>query len=263
MEVSAGNPGRGWTDQRGAMTNFTIAQAVMARSRPQELAARARSTLAGKIELWLAAAFVFLVPVNILRFDAFYFTASDAIALATLAAMVINRSFPVSPMGATTLLWNSGVLIFWSAMLASSLVYGDPTRGVIVSGQYLFAYLLLTYIILARPWNETVLLIKAFVVSTALMCIHGLVAIPILDQRHSSFVSGNGRFLGWVERENECAALIALALPLALWLVASGSARPRWVWICLPLFTAGVALTGSNTGLLGLIFAISMFVVAM
>jgi O-antigen ligase len=85
--------------------------------------------------------------------------------------------------------------------------------------------------------------------------------IDVLKGQGSSFVSGNGRFIGWVERENECASLIALAVPLLLWMVASGCARPRWAWIGVPLFAYGIVLTGSNTGLIGLVFALTVFVV--
>jgi hypothetical protein len=202
-----------------------------------------------------------LTPFNILRFDAFYFTASDAFALAAVFAVVLEKSFAVAPLAVGTLLWNVGIALLCGMLLLSSLIDGDPQRGFIISAQYLYAYFLLAFMIVSRPWNQTVLLMKAFTVSIALMCLHGILVIDILKGEHTIFTSGNGRFIGWVERENECASLIALAVPLLLWLVASGSARPRWAWIGVPLYAYGIVLTGSNTGLIGLVFALGVFVV--
>jgi O-antigen ligase len=214
-----------------------------------------------KIGLWLAMASVFLTPCNILRVDTFYFTASDAFALAAVLAMVLGKSFSPAPLAAGTLLWNAGMALLCGMLLLSSLIHGDPQRGFIISAQYLYAYFLLAFMLASRPWRETVLLIKALICSIALMCLHGILVIDILKQQGTNLTSGNGRFIGWVERENECATLIALAVPLLLWLVASGCARPRWAWIGVPLFAYGIVLTGSNTGLIGLVFALTVFVV--
>ncbi|WP_206534621.1 O-antigen ligase family protein [Mesorhizobium sp. M7D.F.Ca.US.004.03.1.1] len=216
----------------------------------------------GRVEFWLAMASVFLTPFNILRFNAFYFTASDAFALAAVFAVVLGKSFPLAPLAAGTFLWNTGIALLCGMLLLSSMLVGDPQRGFVISAQYLYAYFLLTFMLMSRPWAETVLLIKAFISSIGLMCLQGIVVINVLKEGHGSiYVSGNGRFVGWVERENECASLIALAVPLLLWLVVSGCARPRWAWIGVPLFAYGIVLTGSNTGLIGLVFALTVFVV--
>ncbi|KQV01525.1 hypothetical protein ASD99_04640 [Mesorhizobium sp. Root695] len=214
-----------------------------------------------KIGLWLAMASVFLTPCNILRVDTFYFTASDAFALAAVLAMVLGKSFQPAPLGAGTLLWNTGVALLCGMLLLSSLINGDPQRGFIISAQYLYAYFLLAFMLASRPWSETVLLTKALICSIALMCLHGVLVIDILKQQGTYMTSPSGRFIGWVERENECATLIALAVPLLLWLVASGCARPRWAWIGVPILAYGIVLTGSNTGLIGLVVALTVFVV--
>jgi O-antigen ligase len=231
-------------------------------ARPYRKAAAAplpRAT--GSVALWLAIASVFLTPFNILRFDTFYFTASDAFALVAVFAAILENSLAVAPLAVGSLLWNVGIALLCGMLLMSSLINGDPQRGFIISAQYLYAYFLLAFMIVSRPWDQTVLLMKAFTISIGLMCLHGILVIDILKGEHTIFTSGNGRFIGWVERENECASLIALAVPLLLWLVASGCARPRWAWIGVPLFAYGIVLTGSNTGLIGLVFALAVFVV--
>ncbi|WP_416357616.1 O-antigen ligase family protein [Aureimonas phyllosphaerae] len=213
----------------------------------------------GRLELWLAVGAVFLAPFNILRVDAFYFTASDVLVVATLLARVTNRSFVYAPLGAATPLWNLGIMLLSVMLLASSLLHGAADRGVILWAQYCFAYLLLPYVVLARPWRETILLIKAFLASLVLMCLHGILVVDVLGERNTTFVTGSGRLVGFVERENECASLIAMGAPLALWLTASGSVRGWLRWPLLLLFAYGIALTGSNTGLIGLLLAIAAF----
>ena len=215
----------------------------------------------GGIELFLATVAVFLAPFNILRLDAFYFTASDLFMLAALSARLFSGSFSFAPLGAATPLWNGGMMILSGTLLLSSLSYGDINRGLILLSQYCFAYLLLPYVILARPWSQTVVLMKAFVLSVGLMCVHGIYVMNIVAERNTMFVSGSGRLLGFVERENECAALIALTAPMVLWLTACGKAPGWWRWLLLPLFAYGVALAGSNTGLIGLVLGIAAFVI--
>ncbi|BDA82962.1 hypothetical protein Sa4125_05040 [Aureimonas sp. SA4125] len=210
-----------------------------------------------RIELALAAAAVFLAPVNILRTDAFYLTASDVFATVALLALVMNRTLTFASLGAGTFLWNTGLVLMAGMLFASSLVFGDPTRGVVLSGQYLFAYLLMSHVLLSRTLRETVFLLRVFVASVTLMCVHGIYAVDISLERYTAFVSGSGRLQGFVERENECAALIALTVPLALWLAVTGNMKPVWLLLIIPLFAYAIMLTGSNTGLFGLLYAVA------
>lgn len=226
------------------------------------LAARPRTALEVRrhgLEMFLAGTCAFLAPFNVLRLESFYFTASDAFALAALLVMVLNRSLPVATLGRATLVWNAGFLLFGAMLLASSLVYGQADRGYVILGQYLYAYVILSHVLLSRRWDDTITLMKAFVVSVAVVCLHGVYVIDVIGERNTRFVSGNGRLLGLVERGNECASLIALSVPLLLWMVSSGAVGRRWLLIALPIFLYGIMLTGSNSGLYALVYAVAAF----
>lgn len=213
------------------------------------------------VKLAATCIFSFLAPFNLLRIDAIYFTASDAFATLLLFAMIFDRSLAPSPWGLGNLLWNAGASLFVGALLASSLLYGDSARGFIVSIQYLFAFVLVGYAVLSLPRRDLTLAIKSFILSMMVICLHGIYVINILHENHTRFVSGNGRLLGFVERENECGVLIALTAPLALWLVQSGNGRALWLIVGLPLLTYGVILTGSNTALMTLVYGVAASVV--
>jgi hypothetical protein len=211
------------------------------------------------LELVLALALVALAPVNLLRTDAVYFTASDAIAVVLFVLMILNRSLPASPLGPGTLLWNFGLAGMVVLLLTSGLLYGDTIRSLTVSGQYLFAYFLLSYVVVPRPRDDIVLMMKALVYSIAVMCLNGIYVIDVVGERYTTFVSGNGRYLGFVERENECAALIALSAPLLLWLGFSRKLPWYTVTALLVLDAYAIMLTGSNTGLFALVYAVACF----
>lgn len=213
------------------------------------------------IKRCLACAFAFLAPFNLLRIEDIYFTASDAIALSILLTMLFSRSLSSSPWIFAGLLWSFSASMLVGTLLTSSLLYGNPSRGFIVSSQYLFGFVATGYVVLSLSSRDLILTIKSFVLSIGVVCLHGIYVINIDHQIYTQFVSGSGRFLGFVERENECGALIALAIPLLLWLVQSGNGRFYWLLIGLPLLSYGITLTGSNSALIALAYAIAASVV--
>jgi O-antigen ligase len=221
-------------------------------SRPTAFAAR-------RVEFALACAVVFFAPMNVLRVQSFYFTASDFFACLCIGLMILNRSLPLRPFGVGTAFWLFGLVLMVGALFASSLMAGAIDRGLILSIQYLFAYLILPLIILARPWRETMILMKVFVTSIVLMVLHGIYVVEVLDERNTTFVSGSGRLLGFVERDNECGSLIATTVPMILSMVAMGTMRPLLAIILLPLIAYGIMLTGSNTALYAMLFGFGVF----
>ena len=228
-------------------------------SAPFDGIARHAQVHGNALDTCLVWAMVALAPVNLLRVNAFYFTASDAAALAVLSLMIVNRSLAISPLGPGTFLWNAGLAAMIALLMASGLGFGDPIRSFTVCAQYLFAYFLMSFVLVSRPKRQIEMLAKALVYSIAVMCLFGIYVVDFAGQNLTTFVSGNGRYLGFVERENECASLIALSVPLVLWLGFS-KALPWYAAVPLVLLDAyGIMLTGSNTGLLALVYAVACF----
>lgn len=215
-----------------------------------------------RLEFRLAMAAVFTSPMNFLRHDAVYFTLSDSITLLCLLTMIVRRSLPLRPMGPFTALWFSGTAVFAGALLISSLSFGDATRGLIVSMQYLYSLVLLPLIITNRPASETVLLCKIFVLSIFIMCVFGIYLVEVDGTRYTRFVSGAGRMMSFVERENECASLIALTIPIVNWLRSQRHIRLTTAVITSSVMIYGILLTGSNTGLAAivLVYCLQIFI---
>jgi hypothetical protein len=217
---------------------------------------------ARRFELVLACAVVFFAPMNILRAPGFYFTASDLFACLCLGMMVMNRTLPLKPLGIGTGYWVFGLALMVGALFASSLLAGVVDRGLILSIQYLFAYLMLPLVLLGRPWGETTILMKTFIASIVVMIAHGIYVVDIVGLTNTTFVSGSGRLLGFVERDNECGSLIALTVPMILSMTAMRTLPALIALALLPLIAYGIMLTGSNTALCAMLYGLGVFFVA-
>lgn len=225
-------------------------------------AARPSEHAAQRFEFALACAAVFFAPMNVLRVQSFYFTAGDFFTCLCLGLMVFNRSLPLKPFGVGTAYWLFGLTLMIGALFASSLLAGAVDRGLILSVQYLFAYLMLPLILLGRPWRETTILMRTFIASIVVMVLHGIYVVDIVAKTNTTFVSGSGRLLGFVERDNECGSLIALTVPMVLSMTAMRTLHPLAALVVLPLIAYGIMLTGSNTALYAMLYGIAVFFVA-
>jgi hypothetical protein len=202
---------------------------------------------------------VFTSPMNFLRLDAFFFTLSDALTCICLLLLLTQGRLSLQPIGQTgTFYWCLGLSMLLGGLVFSSAVHGDPLRGLVYAAQYFFAYLVLPLVIAGRSEKELLVLTKVYVFAIVLMCLHGAYLINIDGLRNTSFVSGSGRFTGFVERENECAALIALAVPMLLYLCAERRLT-RFALLALPILGYGVMLTASNSGLGAFALSIAIF----
>ncbi len=229
---------------------------------PPVRAVQRTGSAARRFEFVLACGVVFFAPMNVLRVPGFYFTASDAFACLCLGFMFLNRSLHLKPLGPGTAYWLLGVSLMIGSLLTSSLLAGVVDRGLILSMQYLFAYFVLPIVLLGRPWPETTILMKVFIGSVVLMILHGIYVVDIVGETNTTFVSGSGRLMGFIERDNECGALIALTVPMILSMTAMRTLHPLITLAILPLITYGIMLTGSNTALYAMFYGMGVFFIA-
>jgi O-antigen ligase len=216
----------------------------------------------GKIEFFFATIAVFLSPMNFLRLPAIYFTLGDLFSVLCILTLIASRSLPLRPLGAITPIWMTAAIVLISGLLVSSLLFGDPLRGIVTSMQYFFCLFILPLIISWRPLPQVITLIKIFVLSIVIMCLFGMYLIHIDGETDTRFVSGSGRMMSFVERENECASLIALTIPLVLWLRNTRNMSLVYFWFALLILSYGILLTGSNTGVFALMFALGVQLIA-
>ncbi|MEP3274894.1 MAG: O-antigen ligase family protein [Stappiaceae bacterium] len=211
------------------------------------------------LELYLAAAIVFFAPLNFLRHPSFYMTVSDLFVMACILVMLVNRTLPLRPFEALAPVWMTSILMIIAGLMLGSIINGDPTRGLVVTGQYFFALFVLPLVLVARPWGQLILLIKVFVLSIVISCLAGVYFIHIDGETNTVFVSGNGRWRSFMERTNSAASVFAMTIPLVIWLAEQRLVRKTVAMVTFLIILYGLMLTGSNTGILAALFGLGFY----
>lgn len=218
---------------------------------------------AGRLELGLAVVFVALAPVNYLRLDAVYFTASDFFGIATLAVMLLNRRVPLDFFGPATSLWLISFLLFLGGLMLGSLLRGDPLAGLVVFAQYSYSLIIIPMVISARKLDEALLLLKVFVLSIAVIMLHGAFLVNFVSDPDPSLVSPSRRLRSLIGRENAAAAMAAAAITFNVYLRATGAIRVAHFVPVLAVLIYGLLLTGSNTGFGGAVIGVGFVLLFM
>ncbi|MEJ1157416.1 O-antigen ligase family protein [Prosthecomicrobium sp. N25] len=219
-------------------------------------AGRSRGLTLANVEFALVQLAVLFAPFQAFRPPEILLTLSDVLFMAVLVLRVLAGTLPLRPLGPGMAVWVLGCAMLIGGITMSSVLRGDPFRGLIVGIQYGFAYLVLPFALLARPYDQMVKLVRMGVWSMVAICGVGLfmyftgvefgdATTPQLDA-----VSGSGRLTSLVGDANTLSGMIGLTLPALAYSVGKKS-LPRWFGAVLILFFLySVILTSSNTGLL-------------
>jgi O-antigen ligase len=226
-----------------------VTSQVIALDRHATAPGSGRGSLLERAEFHAAALAVFFAPINYLRLDVAYVTLGDVFAVLCVGLILLNGRLSLRPFGKATSLWFASLLLLTSGLMLSSILVGDPLVGAIVTGQYVFAYVLVPLVILRRPERELTILIMTFVASLIFVTLHGAYHINFAE-RPSPFISGNGRLLSLVERTNEVACLLAFAIIFSIWLYLARHVSAAITMLSVLVLGYGLLLTGSNSGLL-------------
>ncbi|SMX47304.1 O-antigen ligase family protein [Actibacterium lipolyticum] len=219
-----------------------------------------RNPVLERTELFLVTLMVFFAPMNYLRLSSLYFTLSDVTGLFALLLVIVNRRLPLNFFGAATGLWLFSFALFTGGLLIGSLVNGSMTSGIVIFVQYTYSMILIPIVLASRPFEQTVMLTKVFVLGVAVTMLHGAYLVHFADDPPVRLVSGSGRLRSLIERENAAAGLAAICITFTLWLFF---VKRISLPLCLLLFAAlfyGVLLTGSNTGIIATVIGISSLV---
>ncbi|WIW90729.1 O-antigen ligase family protein (plasmid) [Sphingobium sp. V4] len=208
-----------------------------------------------KAEFWAIQAAVLMAPFPAIRHSTIFFTVSDYLFLIAII-LRLGCKIPIAPLGALTGVWFAGLVALTGGLMASSLVSGDPLRGLIVDAQYVFAFMILPFALLGRTNDQAWRLVKCFVVAMAVMSAIGIAFYASGynggTARRLAIVTGGNRLSGFVDNANGMAGYIVLTLPL-LWLLwQQRSLSSKYALIILIILITALILTSSNTGLIGL-----------
>ncbi|QFU10330.1 O-Antigen ligase [Rhodobacteraceae bacterium THAF1] len=205
--------------------------------------------VAGRFEMPLAAAVVFLSPFNVIRVPGVYLTASDICVLVALFVLIITGRLTLAPFGRFSTIWYGGFLALAGGLLIGSIANQRLVEGAEVLAQYFFAMVIVPMVITRRSIDECHTLIGIFALSMCVASLHGIYLIEFATNPPLNFVSISGRLRGVVERSNEAAALGAMALVAVLYLGAERQIRRTIVLPAAAVILYGIFLTASNTGL--------------
>ncbi len=179
------------------------------------------ATISQYLESYAFFAAIFLCSMNYFRSDYFYFTLADLSFLLCFSLAVANANIVVTVIGKlSTAAWCFGLALLLLGLTASSIVSPAPERGLVVVLQYFYAYFIVLLLFGGRSYDELLAAAKIYVFSIFIICIHGIFLIHVIGETNTQFVTGSGRFSGLMERENACAAVIALAIQVLLLLVS-------------------------------------------
>ena len=205
---------------------------------------------------------VFFAPYNAFRHPSLYITISDVMFAGAFFLRVATGRV-ASPFASLTWLWVLGLLMLSGGLFIGSVFKGDMTRCLVLVTQYSFAYLLVPLVLLRRPEEEVVRLIKCGIWGMVVMCALGAMVYSAgyysTDREQMALVTGNKRLQGFAGNPNGMGVLTVMAMTLVWLMLLSKQMRPMTALPCLAILITGVILTSSNTGLYSMIAAALIF----
>jgi O-antigen ligase len=195
---------------------------------------------------------VALCPFALVRFGELFFTLSDFIFCISLGLLIISGRIRAMPLAEATPIWLLGFLMLFSGVMLGSALNGDVVRGLIVSGQYLFAYMALLLLIVRSNSEVMHKLALVFVFTILVVDIHGILTfyfVGYVPTTGKSIVTGGKRLATALRNPNLAASINALTLPLLYYLWSAGRIRTITAIPMLVVISTTVVLTSSNSGL--------------
>jgi O-antigen ligase len=219
------------------------------------------------LEHLVMTAAVFLALVPSWRLPAIFFTVSDLLVCVALVLLALRRGLPAAPFGVLSPLWYLCFAIFMLGLLGSSLLHGQPERGLIIGLQYVFAYIALPFVLMRPEQPILTGLIKTFVIavifenlaSIGLYYIGYQGELPLIP---AHFASGSGRLGAFLEDPNMNANIIALTCPFVLYLWFAGEIKVYYAVPALAALMISLVMASSVGGLMASGLGIATFLVA-
>ncbi|VTZ64138.1 conserved membrane hypothetical protein [Sinorhizobium medicae] len=206
---------------------------------------------------------VFLAPYATLRFSELFFTFSDFFFCLSLFLLLITGRIRSRPLEGATSVWLVAFILLFLGIMLGSLFNGSPQRGLIVMGQYLFAYMILMIILIRDDQREAYRLAGIFLVSVILIDIHGIITfytVGYVPGEGKGIVTGGKRLATVLRNPNLAAAMNALTLPILLFFWSTGRAKSYLAIPALAIIIVTVVLTSSNSGLFSTALCLAVFI---
>jgi O-antigen ligase len=212
------------------------------------------------LELPVTRLAIFFSVFPALRPAELFFTYSDILFCLSAVLLLLSGRLRFAPMGPLTVPWMVAFAVLGAGLIVSSLLGSAPERALVVVGQYVFAYILLAYILVRTDESVVDSLIKSFVLGTVCVNAYGLGVYFFGVDETFQFVSGSGRLTSFMGNPNANANVIALALPLLLYLWFARKWRHVYVLASLAILAYALVATSSVGGLLWSMAGVAVFI---
>lgn len=219
---------------------------------------------------WLKVAYaaiaigVFLSGYHVLRASSINLTLSDIALIAAAIIFAARGQLATHPFGSLTGFWLLGFTLMVGGLFLSSVVNGNPARGLIVAAQYSAALLLVPFVLASADLRFTKRLPVLFVVGVSISQLIGLIALALFthadtrDLLGPGFITGNGRIGAMAGEPNPNGALVAFALPMLVYSWQQGLMRKELVLLFAILLTWGLVQSASFTGFVAAAVGVSV-----
>jgi hypothetical protein len=213
------------------------------------------------LELPVTRLAIFFSVYPSLRPAEVFFTYSDILFCLSGVLLLLSGRLRFAPMGPVTVPWLVAFAVLSCGLIVSSLLGRAPERVIVVLGQYAFAYILLVYIIVRTDESIVDSFIKTFVLGTVCVNAFGLAIYFFGVDETFRFVTGSGRLASFMDNPNANANVIALTLPLLLYLWFARKWRRVYVLVSLAILAYALVATSSVGGLLWSLAGVAVFMV--
>lgn len=215
-----------------------------------------------RLERVVLYAGVFLLPFANLRLPQIFFTFSDLFICLSFFILLISGRLPTRPLGGATPTWLLAFTLLFVGLMAGSLLRGSPERGLIVTAQYAFSYLVLMVVLVRKDPKEAHRVAAIFLATLIFIDVHGIYTFYFLGYVPSEgkgVVTGGMRLATVLRNPNLAAAMNALTLPILLYFWASGRIRAYLALPAIAICVFAVVLTSSNSGLILTAISLTVF----
>ena len=218
-----------------------------------------RTRSESRLETWTTYAGILLAPFINLRID-IAFTLSSALYSLVFAMKLYRGTMPRSPLGVVAWTWFPALVLIVAGLHVSSLINGDPVRGMILTVQYGFGFLVLPFVLLRPTLDECYRMLVVFATSIVLLDLHGIATYFVVGYTPSSLVvTGNLRLATLIANPNGAACINAVAILVLVWLLAEGRIGKLLGWVYLAVTVFSLVLTSSNTGLIVVVVGLLVY----
>lgn len=236
-------------------------QSISAWRRFDRPSGRTSSGLAA-LERIVVYAGVFFAPYANLRLPQVFFTLSDFFFCLSFFILLIAGLIPDRLLGRATSTWLLAFTLLFVGLMAGSLLRGSAERGLIVTTQYLFSYIILMVVLLRNDPQEAHRLAAIFVASIILVDIHGIYtfyAVGYVPGDGKGVVTGGLRLATVLRNPNLAASMNALIMPILLYFWSSGRIKAFVALPAMAICLVTIVLTSSNSGLILITISLTVF----